>query len=354
MTGAVLVTGAFGLVGPAVVHELLAGGRRVVATDLGTAGNRRKAGRLRESPDLEVRWADLTDPGAVESLLGGVRPDALVHLAAMIPPSCYAQRDLARRVNVGATAALVAAASRLPVPPRVVLASSVAVYGARNPHTTTGLLTPETPLAPVDLYGGHKAEAEQVVRESGLEWVVLRLGGVLSPAPRWDLDTDLLDFEAVLPADGRLQTVDVRDVAAAFAAATVTASTGEAFLVGGDDSHRLRQSELGTALAEAMGLSGGLPPGRRGDPSSDRDWFATDWMDTARSEEVLSYQHHSLPELLADLRAAVGPARWALGIAAPLLRAVARARSPYRGDAGRYADLWGAIGRRFGDPSPDS
>ena len=354
MTDAVLVTGAFGLVGPAVVQELLAGGRRVVATDLGTSGNRRKAGRLRGSPHLDIRWADLTDPGAVESLLGDVRPDALVHLAAMIPPACYAHRDLARRVNVGATAALVAAASRLPAPPRFVLASSVAVYGARNPHTTTGLLDPETPLAPVDLYGGHKVAAEQVVTGSALEWVVLRLGGVLSPAPRWDLDTDLLDFEAVLPADGRLQTVDVRDVAVAFAAATVTASMGEAFLVGGDDSHRVHQGELGTSLAEAMGLSGGLPPGRPGDPSSDRDWFATDWMDTARSQEVLSFQRHSLPELLADLRAAVGPARWALGAAAPLVRAVARARSPYRRDAGPYADLWAAIGRHWGDPTPES
>lgn len=218
MTDAVLVTGAFGLVGPAVVRHLLAGGRRVVATDLDVAANRRRAARLASPAGLEVRWADLTDAGAVDALLAEVRPDVVVHLAAVIPPYCYARRGLARAVNVEATKSLVAAAGALGTPPRLVLASSVAVYGARNPHRSAALVTAETPVSPVDLYGAHKVEAERAVTSSGLEWVVLRLGGVLSPVPRWDAGTDLLDFERALPADGRLQTVDVRDVAAAFAA----------------------------------------------------------------------------------------------------------------------------------------
>jgi nucleoside-diphosphate-sugar epimerase len=354
VSGAVLVTGAFGLVGSAVVGQLLAEGRKVVATDLDVAANRRKAATLASAAGFEVRWADLTDAGAVDALVAEVRPDVVVHLAAVIPPHCYARRALARRVNVGATTSLVAAAGALPAPPRLVLASSVAVYGARNPARCTSLLAADTPVSPVDLYGAHKVEAEGVVTSSGLEWVVLRLGGVLSPVPRWDAGTDMLDFEGVLPVDGRLQTVDVRDVAAAVGAATVTGATEEVFLVGGDESHRVRQGELGDRLAAAVGLAGGLGPGRPGDPRSDRDWFATDWMDTARAEEVLSFQRHSLPELLAETRAAVGPLRWPIAAAGPVVRALRRHRSPYRRLPGPYAALWTAIGRRWGDPFPDS
>ena len=349
----VLVTGAFGLVGQAVVSRLLADGHQVVATDIGVAVNRRKAARMASSAGLEVRWADLTDARVVHGLVADVQPDAVVHLAAVIPPFCYADRALARRVNVAATASLVAAMSALPSPPRLVLASSVAVYGARNPHRNPDVLTARTPSAPVDLYGGHKAAAEEAVSSSGLEWVVLRLGGVLSPAPRWDAGTDMLDFEGVLPADGRLHTVDVRDVAAAFAAATVTPAVREVFLVAGDETHRVLQGELSVRLAEAMGLAGGLGRGRPGDPESDRDWFATDWMDTGRAQEVLCFQHHGLPGLLAETRAAVGILRWPMAAAGPLVRALARARSPYRGAAGPYADLWSAIAQRWGDPSAD-
>ena len=350
--GAVLVTGAFGLVGPAVVDQLLADGRRVVATDIDTPDNRKKA-RLARSSGADVVWADLTDAGAVQRLLQNTEPCAVVHLAAVIPPFCYARRALAREVNVGATSSLVRAASALPSPPRFVLASSVAVYGARNPHHRTDLLTTTTPVDPVELYGALKVETEGAVTPSPLDWVILRLGGVLSPRPRWDVGADLLDFERLLPTDGRLQTVDVRDVAWAFSRATTTDAVNEVFLVGGDDSHRVLQGDLGSSMAEAMGLVGGLPAGRRGAPESERDWFPTDWMDCARSQRVLSFQHHSLPDLLGESRAAAGVLRWPLAALAPAVRTYLRSRSPYRNQAGAYADPWGAIRRRWGDPFPD-
>ena len=53
----VLVTGAFGLVGSAVVAELAGQGRRVVATDLDVPGTRKRAKALATQPGVEVRWA---------------------------------------------------------------------------------------------------------------------------------------------------------------------------------------------------------------------------------------------------------------------------------------------------------
>ena len=76
-------------------------------------------------------------------------------------------------------------------------------------------------MRPCDFYSATKAEAEQIVRSSSLEWVVLRFGGVLSTdLSAMPFNTDALFFESALPTDDRMHSVDVRDVAAACAAAT--------------------------------------------------------------------------------------------------------------------------------------
>ncbi len=348
MDDVVLVTGAFGLVGTATVAHLSAHRRRVVATDLDTPANRAAANTLPNG--VEVRWADLTDPTQAAALLAAVRPSAVIHLAAVIPPQCYAQPELARAVNVDATANLTGAAAALDRPPRFILASSIAVYGPRNPHRISTLLTPDTPVRPFDVYGGHKVEAEAIVRESGLDWVILRLGGVLTAQPRSGFDPELLYFGAVLPTDGRLQTVDVRDVAHAFSAATTADAAGRTWLIGGDDTHRLRQGDIGAATAAAMGLVGALPPGRPGDPEDDDGWFATDWMDSGSAEQLLGFQQHSWPQMLAEITERTGWKRYPLRLMAPLAREFLKRRSPYYRQPGRYANPWEAVRTRWGAP----
>lgn len=352
MSDAVLVTGAFGLVGSATVRRLAADGRRVVATDLDVEENRKAAAQL--PAGVEVRWADLTDAGEVDGLIGAVAPAAIIHLAAIIAPFCYARAALARKVSVDATGHLVRAAAAQPTPPRFVQASSVAVYGARNPHHLTGLLSADLPMRPTDLYGTHKAEAEELVRSSSLDWVVLRLGGVLTTDISFDIKPEFLFFESALPIDGRIQTVDVRDVATAFTAATTADCVGEILLIGGDDAtHRLTQGDVGPATAAALGLVGAMPLGRRGNPDSDEDWFATDWMDTTRAQEVLKFQSVTFPDILQETADKAGWKRYPLRLVSPVAGFFLRRQSAYRDHPGQYADPWGAIRAKWGDPGPD-
>lgn len=351
MSDAVLVTGAFGLVGTATVRHLAQLGRRVVATDLDTAANRRAAEALPGA--VSVRWADLTDTRQVSELLSTAQPASIIHLAAIIPPLCYAQPALARRVNVDATANLVNGAAAQATPPRFIQASSIAVYGPRNPHRLTDVLTAQTPVRAYDVYGGHKIEAEAIVRESDLDWVILRLGGVLTVDLRLDTDPNLIYFEGILPTDGRLQTVDVRDVAHAFAASTDADVVGRTLLIGGDASHRLLQGEIGSSTAAAMGLVGALPPGRKGDPDDDDSWFATDWMDTATAQELLGHQHHSWPQMLAETAEKAGWKRYPLRLIAPLAREYLKRQSLYYRQPGRYANTWEAVRRKWGAPEAD-
>ncbi|WP_123029665.1 NAD-dependent epimerase/dehydratase family protein [Mycolicibacterium stellerae] len=344
----VLVTGAYGLVGRPVVARLVADGYRVIATAHRTAKPSLPAA-------VDVRRVDLTKPDQVSAVLADVSPSAIVHLAACIPPMCYADRALARAVNVDATASLVKAAEAMPSPPRFVHASSMAVYGSRNPHRFTDLLTPDTPTLATELYGCHKLEAENIVRSSCLDWSILRLSGVITMEPLIDYrDFDSFYLGALLPDDNRCHCVDARDVAAAFAAAVATDAVREIFMIAGDDSHKRLQGEIGRTGMAAVGMGAMAFPGRPGDPANDADWYPLDWMDTTRSRQVLSFQRYSWSDSHAEIRAR---ARWkarAMGVAAPVLAGLMRRRAPYYRQPGRYADPWGRIRDRWGDPAPDT
>ncbi len=348
MSETVLVTGAFGLVGSPTVRRFAADGWRVVATA------HRKADRGLP-PGVATRWADLTDPGQVDRLVSEVSPAAIIHLAAVIPPLIYRDTKLARKVNVDATAALVRAAEAQPNPPRFVHASSGSVYGARNPHRQLDRVRADTPLRPCELYGGHKLEAEELVRSSSLEWVVLRLGGVLSVDPSaMPFTPDTLYFGSALPTDGRVHSVDTRDVAAAFAAATQADVVGEILLIAGDDSHLLRHGEIALAMAGARGMAGVTPEGRPGNPDNDNDWYPEgDWMDVTRAQQLLKFQHHSWPDMLAEMRAQTGWKRYPMRLAAPLARQFLKRQAAYRNTPGQYADVWGALRTRFGETALD-
>jgi nucleoside-diphosphate-sugar epimerase len=128
-----------------------------------------------------------------------------------------------------------------------------------------------------------------VVRSSGLNWVILRLGGVFTVDPTEEnYDADILFFGSTLPTNGRVHAVDVRDVAAAFAAATTADVVGGTLLIGGDESHLLTQRDTAEGPAAARGLSGlaTAMQGRPGNPESDDAWFINCWMDVTRAQEV--------------------------------------------------------------------
>lgn len=343
MSETVLITGAFGLVGCDTVRRFARDGWRVVAT-----AHRRADVALPRG--VETRWTDLTDPECVDGLVAEVSPDVIIHLAAVIPPLTYRYARFARKVNVDATAALVRAAETQPNPPRFLHASSVAIYGSRNPYRHADLLDVDTPLRPCELYGGHKLEAELLVRSSTLDWVVLRLGGVLSVDPvAMPFTPDIVYFGSALPTDGRVHCVDTRDVAAAFAACADKDVVGQILLIAGDDTHRLRQGGIGSAMAATQGMVGLLPQGRPGDPDSDDDWFPNDWMDVSREQRLLRFQQHPWPDMLAEMSARAGWKRTPRRLVAPLAQQLVKHHGAYRNSPGRYAGVWDALRARFGE-----
>ena len=157
----VLLTGAFGTVGGETLKALVHAGYRVTALDVRSDASTARQAQLAKTLDFETAWVDITDKAAVGSLLTTSGFEAILHVAAIIPPLAYTRPDLARAVNVDGTRNLIEAAEGLDPKPRFIYTSSYSVHGPRNPHRGLPPLTAESPVAPADNYACHKLECER-------------------------------------------------------------------------------------------------------------------------------------------------------------------------------------------------
>lgn len=173
--GLVLVTGASGFVGGALVPALAADGWRVRAAA-------REPDRVTLGLGVEaVASPDLSRPADWSHLLEGVTH--VVHLAGVAHTGGIADAVYAR-VNTGAAAELARAAKEAGVA-RFVLMSSVR---AQSGASANGVLTEETPPAPTDAYGRSKLAAERAVAgELGEAAVNLRPVLVIGPGAKGNL-----------------------------------------------------------------------------------------------------------------------------------------------------------------------
>lgn len=168
----VLVTGATGAVGPSIVQALCELGYTVRTFSL----DRPLPGAF--PLNVDERIGNVTEPSAVQSAMHGV--DAVVHLAALLhivdpPPEL---REKYERINVGGTATVVDAAIKAGVK-RVILASTIAVYGPSNSQ----IINEDSPACPDTFYAQTKLAAEKIVLNARSAngrtiGVVLRFGAV--------------------------------------------------------------------------------------------------------------------------------------------------------------------------------
>lgn len=172
----VLITGGAGMIGRKLSARLLAdghlGGRAIAALDLQdiVVAEDGEASGL----DVTALTGDLADPGAAEALVAR-RPDVIFHLAGVVSGEAEANFDLGYRVNLAGTTALFAAIRAAGIHPRVVFASSIAVFGGPFPD----VIGDDFQQTPRTSYGTQKLMSELMLndysRRGIFDGVALRL-----------------------------------------------------------------------------------------------------------------------------------------------------------------------------------
>lgn len=255
MSGLVLITGATGFVGRALVADLARRGWRVVAV----ARNPRAC---TWPPNVATRFMpDLSRPADLGPLLD--RATHVVHLAGIAHATRALPEAHYTAVNTeGAT--LLARAARAAGVRRFVLLSSVR---AQSGPSAAGVLTEADAARPTDSYGRSKLAAEHAIAEtlagSATEWVVLRPVLVYGRGAKGNMGTlaRLAQMPVPLPLaglEGRRSLLGQANLASAVAhVLTAPAAAGRTFLVA-DPEPALTVGEIVAAIRAGAGRQPGL------------------------------------------------------------------------------------------------
>lgn len=246
----VLVTGASGFIGRALLPALASAGHEVWAL-----------GRQPPPADLATlaRW-HRADMAAATPAAALDRVEVVVHLAGLAhtsAPDTAATVERFRTANVSASVRLAECAAAYDVR-RLVFLSSAAVHG---PTSGADPFHEDSPVAPVGPYARSKAEAEAALtgatRRLGMELCILRPPLVYGPGVKGNLRKLLrwaasgVPFPAPATANRRnlIGLSNLCDVL--IAATTHEKAANETFLLADDDG--TATADLFRRLAEALG-----------------------------------------------------------------------------------------------------
>jgi nucleoside-diphosphate-sugar epimerase len=157
----VLILGGGGFLGSRLAKELIQNGGlamgeivRLTVVDLAFA-----EGRLHDSR-VEYRTADFSDEVTITQILQQ-QPDVIFHLAAIVSGEAEKNFDLGMKVNFHASLQILESCRKLALRPRIVFASSCAVFGG----DVSKVITDETAPKPRSSYGTQKAMVELLIND---------------------------------------------------------------------------------------------------------------------------------------------------------------------------------------------
>jgi uncharacterized protein YbjT (DUF2867 family) len=215
--GRVLVTGASGLAGAAVIREFVRNRYPVRAL----VRSRAKARAFEAFPTVELVEGDMSRPATLEAALAGV--DRVLLISS--PDQQMAQRQ----------STFIDAASKADVR-HIVKFSGLSAADVDTPF----------------VFGSMHADIERYLEGSGLAWTHLRPGQFMTEYLR-EVPTILAQSALFLPLeDARLVPVDVGDIAkAAFALLTTPGHEAKIYAMSGPEA--LSMAEVAEQIARAIG-----------------------------------------------------------------------------------------------------
>jgi len=156
----IVVTGANGFTGQHVVQYLSSKGFQVYAVSRGEA-------RFSVSSAIHYHTCELTNVSSVEAIINQIKPDWIIHIAAMSKPDeCNNDRAKCLLNNVEATIHLGQAAIKHQS--KFIYFSTDFIFGENGPHGE------DDKVGPLNFYGESKLQAENWVKQHIPNGVIVR------------------------------------------------------------------------------------------------------------------------------------------------------------------------------------
>lgn len=309
----VLITGAFGLVGSSLLETLENKDFNVRCFDIKTRKTRKNSRRFRNK--FEILWGDIRNKEDVSKAVAD--QDFIIHLAYFLPPINDKNRRDAIETNVTGTKNIIESAREQATPPKLIFASSVAIYGdTREKHQPININ--EKPN-PVDDYSKHKVECMKLIKQSELTYSIYILG-VIPPVKELLYDAKMFD----VPIGTNIELLHPFDVSLAFANGLTNEKIWNKTLhIAGGPSCRLNYRNFVNSTMKAMGI-GTIP-----DEAYGGNIYHSSFLSSEESNEILNYHHHSYEDIISDM---IKYNKLAISIAKllrPVIRSFILKQSPY-------------------------
>jgi len=158
----ILITGANGLLGQKLIALLRTkDGVEVIATSRGSC-------RINGLSEAAYHQLDVTDKAAVNKVFDDLKPDVVIHTAAMTQvDDCELNQPECRLLNIDAVSNVVTGCKSVKAH-LVHLSTDFIFDGSEGP------LTEEATANPINFYGETKQKAEQLIINSGISWSIAR------------------------------------------------------------------------------------------------------------------------------------------------------------------------------------
>lgn len=168
----VLISGANGFLGQHLSGFLAARNFNVIAANRGAC-------KIPAQSNLTYYEIDLTNENDVAEMIEKINPDVVIHAAAMSKPDeCEKNKQACIDTNVSSTKYLLNAIKKTNTKTHFIYISTDFIFGENGPHNEDDV------PSPLNFYGESKLQAEQVIKESGITFTVVR--PVFIYGPVWE------------------------------------------------------------------------------------------------------------------------------------------------------------------------
>ena len=300
MSTRILLTGATGTVGREVLSRLCErqGNYAVTVFDKKTKYSKKILKKYARC--CRIIFGDISVISDIREACAG--QDAVIHLAAIIPPLADSNPELAEKVNIRGTENIINCTGELSPDAFFIYSSSISVYGDRNKDPW---IRTDDPLQPSDRdeYARTKIEAEKLVMNSGLKWTIFRLTAIMGVNNH---KPSSLMFH--MPLNTPMEIATPRNTGDAFVKALdhLDKLKGKVFNLSGGEQCRIIYKDFLHKSFEIFGLG---TPDFRENSFARRNFHCGYYIDGDLLDDIIDFRRDSMDDYFSMLKESVNPFR---------------------------------------------